>query len=102
MPTKKKCYQKIIILQTKIRKIQKILFFNEGNKLKIVTINIPEQYLDCLKTLVDLGYFPSRSEAVRQALKQFLTKEANLVKDIEHDQFKILKERQMDALIGSK
>ncbi len=70
--------------------------------MKIVTINIPEQYLDCLKTLIDLGYFPSRSEAVRQALNQFLTKEANLVKDIEHDQFKILKEQQMNALIGSK
>ncbi|WP_147665248.1 ribbon-helix-helix domain-containing protein [Promethearchaeum syntrophicum] len=70
--------------------------------MKIVTINIPEQYLDCLKTLVDLGYFPSRSEAVRQALNQFLTKEANLVKEIEHDQFKVLKERQMNALIGSK
>jgi len=52
--------------------------------------------------MVDLGYFPSRSEAVRQALKLFLTKEANLVKDIEHDQFKVLKERQMDALIGTK
>ena len=89
-------------LTNKIWKIQNILSLNEGNKLKIVTINIPEPYLDCLKTLVDLGYFPSRSEAVRQALKQFLTREANLVKDIEHDQFKVLKERQMDALIGSK
>ena len=102
MPTKWKCHQKIIILQTKHRRNHKIIFFKEGNKIKIVTINIPEQYLDCLKTMVDLGYFPSRSEAVRQALKLFLTKEANLVKEIEHDQFKILKERQMDALIGTK
>ncbi len=52
--------------------------------------------------MVDLGYFPSRSEAVRQALKLFLTKEAKLVKEIEHDQFKVLKENQMNALIGSK
>ena len=78
---------KNIYLTNKNLENLKILFFNEGNKLKIVTINIPEQYLDCLKTLVDLGYFPSRSEAVRQAFKQFLSKEANLVKEIEHDQF---------------
>ncbi|MHA1719319.1 MAG: ribbon-helix-helix domain-containing protein [Promethearchaeota archaeon] len=70
--------------------------------MKIVTINIPEQYLDCLETLVNLGYFPSRSEAVREALKQFLSKEANLVKEIEHDQFKILKTKQMNALMSSK
>ena len=102
MPTKRKCHQKIINLLTKHWKKHKILFFKEGTKIKIVTINIPEQYLDCLKTMVDLGYFPSRSEAVRQALKFFLTKEANLVKEIEHEQFKLLKTAQMDALIGSK
>lgn len=68
--------------------------------MKIVTINIPDQYLDCLAVMVELGYFPSRSEAVRQALKQFLTKEANLVKDIDKEQFKALKTQQMNTIIG--
>lgn len=68
--------------------------------LKIITINIPDQYLDCIKVLTDFGYFPSRSEAIRQAIKQFLYKETQLIKDLDPDVFGNLKDVQMKALIG--
>jgi Arc/MetJ-type ribon-helix-helix transcriptional regulator len=70
--------------------------------LKIVTIYIPEKYLDCIKIMVDFGYFPSRSEAIRQSLRLFLSKESEFIKDIEPEVFGNLKEIQMDVLCGNK
>lgn len=69
---------------------------------KVITINVPEQYLECIQNLIDLDYFPSRSEAIRQSLKQFLNKENNFVEEISSPIFYNLKEIQMNALIGSK
>ena len=68
--------------------------------IKIVTINIPDQYLDCLAVLVNLGFYPSRSEAVRQALKHFLTNEADLIEDLDQERFNKLKNIQMDAMLS--
>ena len=67
--------------------------------MKIVTINIPDQYLDCIQVLVGLGYYPSRSEAVRQALKRFLTEESKITTDMEPENFQALKSEQMEAMI---
>ena len=67
--------------------------------MKIVTINIPDQYLDCIQVLVNLGYYPSRSEAVRQALKRFLTEESKITTDMEPENFQALKSEQMEAMI---
>lgn len=38
--------------------------------LKIITINVPDDYLDCIETLVATGLYPNRSEAIRNALKE--------------------------------
>jgi Arc/MetJ-type ribon-helix-helix transcriptional regulator len=67
--------------------------------LKIVTINIPDQYLDCIQSMVELGFFPSRSEAVRVALKQFLVRESEINDGFEHENFKQIKVKQVEALI---
>ena len=67
--------------------------------MKIVTINIPNQYLDCLESLVNLGYFPSRSEAVREALKQFLEHEEVFNDGLNPVKFHNLKEQQMNRMI---
>jgi len=72
----------------------------EGIKLKITTINLPEQYIESLDYLVDLGYFPSRSESIRQALKQFLSKEQIFVNEISSSVFCDLKDHQAKCLIG--
>ena len=66
--------------------------------MKITTINIPNAYLDCIEVLVNMGFYPSRSEAVRVALKQFLTDEADIIEDLEPENFKKLKNIQMEML----
>lgn len=68
-------------------------------RMKIVTINIPDQYLDCIESMVDLGFFPSRSEAVREALKQFIFNEAELNANLDMAAFKQLKKKQMESML---
>ena len=70
---------------------------NYKNKMSIVTINIPDQYLDALKVLEDLGYYPSRSEAVRVALTQFLNKENQMNESLSPDNFLAMKQSQMEG-----
>ena len=70
--------------------------------MRIVTINIPDQYLDCIQVLVNLGYFPSRSEAVRQALKRFLTEEDKMTTGMNPENFQALKSEQMETMIHYK
>jgi len=58
--------------------------------MKIITINLPEKYLEAIQTLNDLGIYPSRSEAIRTALSQFLDNELEMFHNLEDDTFKIL------------
>lgn len=67
--------------------------------MRITTINIPDQYLDCIESMVNVGFFPSRSEAVREALKHFLAKEAELNKGLDAKAFERLKRNQMESMI---
>jgi len=44
--------------------------------IKIVTVNVPESYIDAIKKLVgEDGLFPSRSELIRIAVREFLLNE---------------------------
>jgi len=52
-------------------------------KKQIVTINVPNQYIDCLDEMIELGLINSRSEFVREALTDFFENEKNLRNDIE-------------------
>jgi Arc/MetJ-type ribon-helix-helix transcriptional regulator len=46
------------------------------NNLKIVTVNIPESYLESIERLIgENGLYPSRSELIRCAVREFLIKE---------------------------
>lgn len=45
------------------------------DRLKIITINLPEKYLNAIQTLIDLQTYPSRSEVIRLALQDFLEPE---------------------------
>ncbi|GAB4311913.1 MAG: hypothetical protein Kow0069_12400 [Promethearchaeota archaeon] len=48
-------------------------------KLQNVTINIPEAYCDAIERLIKAGLFSSRSEAIREAIKEFLEKERSFL-----------------------
>ncbi|MHA1987865.1 MAG: CopG family ribbon-helix-helix protein [Promethearchaeota archaeon] len=44
--------------------------------MKIVTVNIPESYLESIERLIgENGLYPSRSELIRVAVREFLIKE---------------------------
>ena len=58
--------------------------------MKIITINLPEKYLSAIQILNDLGIYPSRSETIRIALKDFLKDELKMYEDLEDDSFKRL------------
>jgi len=51
----------------------------EGKKkpMKLITVHMPEEYVDGLKKLVDQGKYFSVSEAVRVAVRRFLRKESS-------------------------
>jgi len=58
--------------------------------MKIITINLPEKYLDAIKILNEAKAYPSRSEAIRSALRDFLPKELKMYNDLDEDHFKML------------
>lgn len=43
--------------------------------MKIITINLNEAHVRALQILQDLGLYPSRSEAIRVAIRDFLQRE---------------------------
>lgn len=58
--------------------------------MKIITINLPGKYLSAIQTLNDMGVYPSRSEAIRIALKDFLEEELTMFNDLEDENFRML------------
>ena len=58
--------------------------------MKIITINLPEKYLQAIQILQDLGIYPSRSEAIRNALRDFLSNELKMYQDLDEESFKML------------
>jgi len=65
--------------------------------MRIVTINIPESYLDAIAELVgEKGLYPSRSELIRVAVRQFLLKELEIAKKMEKNNMEHKKEQDFD------
>lgn len=51
--------------------------------MKIVTVNVPESYITAIKKLVgENGLYPSRSELIRCAVRDFLLKEIKLAQNM--------------------
>jgi Arc/MetJ-type ribon-helix-helix transcriptional regulator len=51
--------------------------------MKIVTVNVPETYIDAINKLIgENGLYPSRSELIRCAVREFLLKELKMAKNI--------------------
>ncbi|MFW9949497.1 MAG: ribbon-helix-helix domain-containing protein [Candidatus Thorarchaeota archaeon] len=47
----------------------------QKTKMTNITINIPDIYDENIKKLIDLKLIPSRSEAIRTALREFIQNE---------------------------
>ena len=51
--------------------------------MKIVTVNVPESYIDAINKLIGQeGLYPSRSELIRCAVREFLIKELKLANNM--------------------
>ena len=51
--------------------------------MKIVTVNVPEAYIEAINKLIgDGGLYPSRSELIRCAVREFLLKELRLAQNM--------------------
>lgn len=50
--------------------------------MQIVTVNLPSIFIDAIQKLTDQGLFPSRSEAIRVALRDFLKTELEMVESL--------------------
>ncbi len=57
-------------------------------QLKIITINLPIQYLSAIQTLIDLDIYPNRSEVIRLALEDFLESELQFDTILNPEKFK--------------
>jgi len=53
--------------------------------MEIITINLPEPYLDAIQVLNDQDVYPSRSEAIRTALQDFLGGELKMYQELTID-----------------
>ena len=47
----------------------------EYSNMKLVTLHIPEQYVEGLERLVENNLYPNRSEAIRIAIRDLLKRE---------------------------
>ncbi|RLG76917.1 MAG: hypothetical protein DRO12_03545 [Thermoprotei archaeon] len=43
--------------------------------LKLVSVHLPERYIEYLERLVKMGIYPSRSEAIRVAVRDLIRRE---------------------------
>ena len=55
--------------------------------MKIITINLPDKFLSAIQVLTDLEIYPSRSEAIRKALSEFLNPELEMFDELEDEYF---------------
>lgn len=53
--------------------------------LKVITINLPEPYLDAIQVLNDHDVYPSRSKVIRVALRNYLSNELTFFKELTID-----------------
>ncbi len=56
--------------------------------MKIITINLPNRYIDAIQVLNDLGEYSSRSEAVRKAIKDLINEELSFFQEIDQKEFR--------------
>ena len=57
----------------------------QRQKMKNITIALPEIFIKNLKKLQDFGMVPSRSEAIRLAIREFLKKEVHVCEIFNYD-----------------
>ena len=47
--------------------------------MKMITLYLPEKYLELLDEIIDAGHFPNRSEAIRSGVRDLIRNEFSLI-----------------------
>ncbi len=55
--------------------------------MRVVTVKVPEAYVEAIDELVKRGRFTSRSEAIRAAIRELLRRELWIKEMVEDDIF---------------
>lgn len=63
-------------------------------KMVNITINLPEIYDENIQKLIQMKITPSRSEAIRTALREYLQREFNYLKLLNYFKEKIMEEKR--------
>ena len=72
---------------------------NSGGEARIPLRYAVSDAVQFSEVMVNMGYFPSRSEAVRQALKHFMTNESEINEALEPSVFQALKQGQLESMM---
>jgi len=54
--------------------------------MRVVTVHIPEPYVEALDELVRRREFPNRAEAIRYAIRRFISEELGRVSQGDHEE----------------
>ena len=52
--------------------------------IKLISVNVPESYINVLEILVSEGKFPNRSEAIRVAIRDVIKTEYLIEESLKH------------------
>ena len=61
--------------------------FNKAENMRVVTVKVPEAYVEAIDELVKRGRFTSRSEAIRAAIRELLRRELWIKEMIDEEIF---------------
>lgn len=52
-----------------------VVLLEEGNLMKMITLYLPEPYIEALNQLVNEKFYPNRAEAIRVAIRDLISDE---------------------------
>jgi len=52
-----------------------VALLEEGNLMKMITLYLPEPYIEALNQLVNEKFYPNRAEAIRVAIRDLINDE---------------------------
>lgn len=64
-----------ILHRTITNDIPSLSVSKEGNIMKLITLYLPEPYIEALNQLVTEKYYPNRAEAIRVAIRDLISDE---------------------------
>jgi len=70
--------------------------------MRIITVNLTSPQTRALQVLQDLGMYPSRSEAIRVALRDFLQRKLGITKKLDAEETIADEDEQIEQITSKK